>query len=77
MAGTNGAVAPSSAAVDRTLNPRVAELRVAKTMMLSDLASSMREAGKDVVSLAAGEPDFDTPEPIVQAGIQAMQYAFS
>lgn len=69
----NAAVAPSSPAVAKTLNPRVANLQPSKTMMLSDLASSLREAGKDIISLAAGEPDFDTPEPIVKAGIQAMQ----
>ena len=27
----------------------------------------------DVVSLGIGEPDFDTPEPIVQAGIEALR----
>lgn len=34
-----------------------------------DIAATM----KDVISLGIGEPDFDTPEPIVQAGIQALQ----
>lgn len=71
--GGNAAVAPSSTAVVTTLNPLVADLAPSKTMMLSDLASSLREAGKDIISLAAGEPDFDTPEPIIKAGIQAMQ----
>ena len=66
-------MAPSSTAVVTTLNPLVADLAPSKTMMLSDLASSLREAGKDIISLAAGEPDFDTPEPIIKAGIQAMQ----
>ena len=60
-------------AVDPTLNPQVAGLRVSKTMALTDLARSMREAGKDVIGLAAGEPDFDTPAPIVEAGIEALR----
>lgn len=34
-----------------------------------DIAATM----KDVISLGIGEPDFDTPEPIVQAGIAALQ----
>jgi aminotransferase len=34
-----------------------------------DIAATM----KDVISLGIGEPDFDTPEPIVQAGIEALQ----
>ena len=66
-------MAPEHPAVDTTLNPRVAELRGSKTMMLADLASSLKEQGKDIVSLAAGEPDFDTPEPVIQAGVKAMQ----
>lgn len=65
----------ASPQLDKTLNPRVAGLRVAKTMMLSDLASSLKEAGKDVVSLAAGEPDFDTPQPVIEAGMEALRYA--
>lgn len=68
-----GRAACTSIQLDRTLNPRVAELRVAKTMMLSDLASSLKEAGKDIISLAAGEPDFDTPKPIIEAGMEAMR----
>ena len=42
-------------------------------MALTDLARSMREAGEDVISLAAGEPDFDTPEVIVEAGVTALR----
>jgi aminotransferase len=34
-----------------------------------DIAATM----KNVISLGIGEPDFDTPEPIVQAGIEALQ----
>lgn len=44
-------------------------------MLLSDLASSLRESGVDVVSLAAGEPDFDTPQEIIDAGIEALRRA--
>jgi aspartate/glutamate/aspartate-prephenate aminotransferase len=69
-AAANGAAAPS---VDQALNPLVAGLRPSKTMALSDLAASMREAGADVISLAAGEPDFDTPAPIIEAGIEALR----
>jgi len=35
-------------------------------------AAQMRKAGRDVISLAAGEPDFDTPDNIKQAGIAAI-----
>ena len=41
-------------------------------MALTDLARAMKEAGKPVIGLAAGEPDFDTPAPIVAAGQAAL-----
>ena len=44
-------------------------------MLLTDLAGSMRASGVDVISLAAGEPDFDTPQPVAEAGIQAIRHA--
>ena len=59
--------------VDPILNPRVVALKLSKTMALTDLASSMRERGMDVVGLAAGEPDFDTPSQILDAGIEALR----
>lgn len=59
--------------VDTTLNPRVVALKPSKTMALTDLASSMREKGIDIVGLAAGEPDFDTPTQITDAGIEALR----
>lgn len=37
----------------------------------------MKAAGKDIVGLGAGEPDFDTPEHIKQAGIKAIQDGFT
>eukprot|EP00878_Enallax_costatus_P027045 GHUV01029077.1.p1 GENE.GHUV01029077.1~~GHUV01029077.1.p1 ORF type:complete len:426 (+),score=84.05 GHUV01029077.1:51-1328(+) len=63
--------------VDQTLNPLVASLSVSKTMALTDLARSMKESGIDVIGLAAGEPDFDTPEEIVEAGIEALRDGFT
>ena len=63
--------------VDQTLNPRVASLRPSKTMALTDLARSMKEAGQDVIGLAAGEPDFDTPAAIVEAGCDAIRNGFT
>jgi len=59
--------------VDQTLNPAVAALKPSKTMALTDLARQMREDGVDVIGLAAGEPDFDTPAAIIEAGIEALR----
>ena len=39
---------------------------------IPDAAKALREAGVDVISLAAGEPDFDTPDSARVAGIRAI-----
>jgi aspartate aminotransferase len=43
------------------------------TMAVSAQARALIRAGRDVITLAAGEPDFDTPENIKQAAIRAIQ----
>eukprot|EP01026_Neomeris_dumetosa_P044551 TRINITY_DN3759_c0_g2_i2.p1 TRINITY_DN3759_c0_g2~~TRINITY_DN3759_c0_g2_i2.p1 ORF type:complete len:420 (+),score=49.57 TRINITY_DN3759_c0_g2_i2:109-1368(+) len=55
------------------LNPVVTSLNPSKTMQLTDLANELKAKGKDVLGLAAGEPDFDTPMPAANAGISAIQ----
>jgi len=42
-------------------------------MAVSAQARALIRAGRDVITLAAGEPDFDTPENIKQAAIRAIQ----
>ena len=64
---------PSSDSPLFAINPRVAALKPSKTMALTDKARELKEAGKDVIGLAAGEPDFDTPAAIVAAGVEALQ----
>jgi aspartate/glutamate/aspartate-prephenate aminotransferase len=59
--------------VDATVNPIVASLRPSKTMALTDAARALRDGGADVIGLAAGEPDFDTPAPVVEAGVEALR----
>ena len=41
-------------------------------MAITQTARDMRAAGRDVISLSAGEPDFETPEPIRIAATEAM-----
>jgi len=43
------------------------------TVGISQMARQMMENGKDVIALSAGEPDFDTPQPIKDAGIEAIE----
>ncbi len=43
------------------------------TIAVSNKARELKAAGRDVIGLGAGEPDFDTPENIKQAAIRAIQ----
>jgi aspartate aminotransferase len=43
------------------------------TIAVNDKAKALKAAGRDVISLAGGDPDFDTPPNVVQAAIQALE----
>ncbi|MFC7166296.1 pyridoxal phosphate-dependent aminotransferase [Halospeciosus flavus] len=51
---------------------RVERVEPSATLAVSNLASELEADGVDVVDLSVGEPDFPTPENIVQAGKDAM-----
>ena len=51
------------------LSKRVAGLKPSGIRKFFDIAATM----KDVISLGIGEPDFTTPEPILQAGVRSLQ----
>jgi aspartate aminotransferase len=51
---------------------RVERVEPSATLAISNLASELEAQGKDVVDLSVGEPDFPTPENVVQAGKEAM-----
>jgi aspartate/glutamate/aspartate-prephenate aminotransferase len=72
-AAAAAAGAGGAPAFDAAINPRVAALRPSKTMALTDLALSLKAQGVDIIGLAAGEPDFDTPPPVVAAGVEALR----
>lgn len=48
-------------------------IKPSSTMEISAKAAQLKAEGRDVVAFAAGEPDFDTPEHISQAGIRAIE----
>jgi len=54
------------------VSARVRALRPSETLSLSARARELRARGENVVSFAAGEPDFDTPEHIRRAAIEAI-----
>ncbi len=51
---------------------RVRRVEPSATLAISNLAAELEADGVDVVDLSVGEPDFDTPENITQAGKDAM-----
>lgn len=58
-------------------NQRVASMQVSATLAMSGRAKELKRQGADVIALSAGEPDFNTPEPIAQAGVQAIRDGFT
>ena len=50
----------------------VKKVKPSATIAVSMKAAELRRAGKDVIGLGAGEPDFDTPDHIKQAAIEAI-----
>lgn len=55
------------------LSNRVNRVQPSLTLIITAKAAELKRAGKDIISLGAGEPDFDTPEHIKAAGIHAIQ----
>ncbi|MER3412796.1 MAG: aspartate aminotransferase [Armatimonadota bacterium] len=55
------------------LSTRVSQIQPSPTVGLASIVRELRERGEDVVSFGAGEPDFDTPEPIREAGVRAIR----
>jgi aspartate aminotransferase len=49
------------------------QISESKTLAITALAAKMRAEGREIISLSAGEPDFETPTIIRQAGIQAIE----
>lgn len=59
--------------MDHLLSNRVNNIKPSPTLAVTAKAAELRAAGKDVIGLGAGEPDFDTPEHIKEAAITAMR----
>jgi len=59
--------------VSLSVSERMGRVMPSATSAMIGLAVELREAGKDVISLGAGEPDFDTPDHIKAAAIEAIK----
>ncbi len=55
------------------ISDRLARLAPSPTVAITDMAMNMRRVGRDIIGLGAGEPDFDTPQHIKDAAIDAMR----
>jgi aspartate aminotransferase len=54
------------------LSDALSRIQPSATIAITRLAADMKRAGRDVISLAAGEPDFDTPLHVREAAVRAM-----
>ena len=54
------------------ISNRVTQIKPAATIMVSMKAIELRAQGRDIISLGFGEPDFDTPDHIKKAAIEAI-----
>jgi aspartate aminotransferase len=55
------------------LSARVRAVRPSPTLGMASLSRKLRDAGRDIIILSIGEPDFDTEDHIKAAGIAAIQ----
>jgi aspartate aminotransferase len=56
---------------------RVQRVKPSPTLAVTARAAKLKAEGHDVIGLGAGEPDFDTPRHIAQAGIDAIKNGFT
>ena len=59
------------------LAKRVQPVKPSPTLAVAAKAAALRREGRDIIGLGTGEPDFDTPDHIKQAGIDAIQAGFT
>ena len=60
-----------------TTSEKAAKVRPSATMALNARARELSQAGKEIINLTIGEPDFDTPENIKRAAATAMAKGFT
>lgn len=63
--------------IDTRLSERIKKIHPSPTLSITSKAKKLKSEGKDVVSFAAGEPDFDTPEQVKRAACAAIESGFT
>ncbi len=59
------------------LSDRVKAVKPSATLVVTARARELKAAGRDIIALGVGEPDFDTPEHVKQAAVQAIHDGFT
>lgn len=59
------------------LAQRVQRIKPSPTLAVAARANQLKAAGKDIINLGVGEPDFDTPEHVKEAAIKAIKDGFT
>ncbi|MFC7333371.1 pyridoxal phosphate-dependent aminotransferase [Rhodocista pekingensis] len=59
------------------LASRLSRIKPSATIAVTSKARALKAAGRDVIGLGAGEPDFDTPDSIKDAAIEAIRRGFT
>ena len=54
------------------ISERIMNLQESKTLAANDKARELKAQGRDIISLTVGEPDFDTPQYILDYAKEAM-----
>jgi aspartate aminotransferase len=63
--------------VSFNVSRRAQRVKPSPTLAVTALANRLKAEGKDIIGLGAGEPDFDTPVPIADAGVEAIRKGFT
>ncbi len=63
--------------IDTRLALRLKKVKPSSTLAITSKAKKLKSEGFDIVNLAAGEPDFDTPDFVKEAAIEAIRSGFT
>lgn len=71
MSGTMGPMSAATPPTERRVSARVGAISESATLAVDAKAKALKAAGRPVIGFGAGEPDFPTPDYIVEAAIEA------
>ena len=63
--------------IDTRLAERLKKINPSSTLTITSKAKKLKAEGRDIVSFGAGEPDFDTPDFVKEAGVAAIKLGFT